>query len=101
MKKNKNRDAQKKRSSHKSHGVSPSAGRESTVEKICKEVERCKGSPSLLTFKYERSLYLLHVTSEYPFMYNAALGDKLKTTTVDTLYVYNRVSKNRRLSHHR
>jgi len=55
-------------------------------KKIVKEVERYKGSPSLLTFKYQRSLYLLHVTSEYQFMYNTALGDKLKTTTVDTLH---------------
>ena len=35
LKKTKNRDAQKKRSSHKVHGVSPEAGRESMVGKIC------------------------------------------------------------------
>jgi len=32
---NKNRDAQKNRSSHKVRGVSPETGRESMVEKIC------------------------------------------------------------------
>jgi len=32
---NKNRDAQKKRSSHKVRGVSPKAERESMVRKIC------------------------------------------------------------------
>ena len=36
--KNKNRDAQKKRFSHKVHGVSPEAGRESMVGKICEKV---------------------------------------------------------------
>jgi len=68
-------------------------------KRFVKKVERYKGSPPLLTFKYQRSLHLLHVTSEYQFMYNTALGNKLKTTTVDT--VYNLVSKNMRLSYHR
>jgi len=37
--KNKNRDAQKKRTSHaQSRGVSPEAGRESMVGKVCEKV---------------------------------------------------------------
>ena len=39
--KNKNRDAQKKQTSHEVRGVSPEAERESTVGKICESTEGC------------------------------------------------------------
>jgi len=55
--KNKNQDAQKKRSSHKVRGVGPEAGRKSMVGKICERGRSSAGS------EREMEIWMVRVVS--------------------------------------